>query len=247
MKLLNEKWIYVNDKKTKYKVTTDGVIYRIYKDGRRKELKYFKDKDGYLRATIYLKGERISHGVHIFVAKAFIPNPENKPQVNHKDGVKTNNCVYNLEWCTAKENIQHAHRTGLTKPKRMEDHPNSVYTNSQIERVCELLSENEETMKSISKITNVSYTVVKQIRNHVIWNDISSKYDFDNYNTTDKYTCTEDDVKRICSLLETTNKTIKEISDAVSIPYAVVYSIYNRKTWKSISENYKFIKRSRSH
>jgi hypothetical protein len=60
--------------------------------------------------------------VHRLVAIAFIDNTENKPQVNHKDGNKLNNCVDNLEWCTASENQLHALKLGLIIPKRGKDH-----------------------------------------------------------------------------------------------------------------------------
>jgi hypothetical protein len=61
--------------------------------------------------NVNLKGKII--GIHRLVAITFIPNEENKPQINHKDGNKQNNIISNLEWCTASENILHAYKTGL--------------------------------------------------------------------------------------------------------------------------------------
>lgn len=67
-----------------------------------------KDHKGYLRLRVTLDGLRYSYKIHRLVASAFIENPENKAQVNHKDGNKENNVVSNLEWSNNKENARHA-------------------------------------------------------------------------------------------------------------------------------------------
>lgn len=68
---------------------------------------------GYYALSLSKGNKIITQRVHKLVAQTFIPNPENKPCVNHKDGNKLNNRIDNLEWCSHKENAQHAHRTGL--------------------------------------------------------------------------------------------------------------------------------------
>lgn len=72
-------------------------------------------KSGYLVINVNVNGKHTTGLVHRLVASAFVPNPHNKPEVNHIDGDKGNNCADNLEWVTPKENIAHARKTGLMR------------------------------------------------------------------------------------------------------------------------------------
>lgn len=87
-----------------YKVDRNGNVYG--KNG--SKLKPSKNHNGYNIVNMMINGQRIGVSVHTLIASTFIPNPECKNQVNHKDGNKTNNQVENLEWMTASENMQHA-------------------------------------------------------------------------------------------------------------------------------------------
>ena len=77
------------------------------------------DRNNYYIVKLCVNGKETRHFVHKLVAQAFIPNHLNKPQVNHKNGIKTDNRVSNLEWVTCSENIEHAFRHKLHKTEQV--------------------------------------------------------------------------------------------------------------------------------
>lgn len=102
-----------------YKVISDYPNYEVSNLGNvrnkktGKVLKPLRHNKGYLQVTLCKERKHKQCLVHRLVSTAFIPNPENKKEVNHLDGNKTNNCVSNLEWVSHSENIIHSFRTGL--------------------------------------------------------------------------------------------------------------------------------------
>ena len=111
--LPNEIWCNIENYNGKYQVSNFARIKSFHK-GNVAILKPELTK-GYLRISLYKNGKTKLYFVHVLVAKAFVPNLENKPFVNHIDGNKLNNHASNLEWVTASENQQHALRLGLQK------------------------------------------------------------------------------------------------------------------------------------
>lgn len=101
-----------------YEVNEFGEVYsceRTASDGRhlqRKKLKGGSFSNGYKFVCLRKDGLNRNHSIHRLVAEAFIPNPLNLSDVNHKDGNKQNNCVENLEWCSRSENLAHAVKIG---------------------------------------------------------------------------------------------------------------------------------------
>lgn len=94
-------------------VTKDGRVMNMISG---KWLSICDNGRGYKQVFICVKNKHYMRYVHRLVAECYIPNPNNLPEVNHKDGNKANNAVDNLEWCTRKENLNHAIRTGLKPP-----------------------------------------------------------------------------------------------------------------------------------
>ena len=105
-----------------YYVTDAGDVFSVERVDRLGRVVPFKKltpvlRNGYPSVSIIIHGKPALMLIHRLVAAAFIPNPKNKPCVNHKNGIKTDNRVENLEWCTYLENNRHAHKIGLV-PKR---------------------------------------------------------------------------------------------------------------------------------
>jgi hypothetical protein len=114
---MQEQWKPIEGFEGLYEVSDLGNIKSLnynHTIGNVKLLKPVKNKGDYFQVTLYKDKIQFIKKIHRLVAQAFIPNPDNKPQVNHIDGNKQNNAVSNLEWTTSQENVIHSWENGLS-------------------------------------------------------------------------------------------------------------------------------------
>jgi len=158
----------------KYKITTDGrvISYNYYNRLVPKELSTTISNTGYVMVGLRDNNKK-GHTklVHRLVAEAFIPNPYNKPHINHIDGDKTNNNISNLEWVTRSENQIHAITTGLVKVPKGEDCYNAKLTNNDAEQVIKLLIDGR-TNEEVAILFNLHPRYVSLIRHKKRWKSV---------------------------------------------------------------------------
>lgn len=123
--MIEEIWLDIQGYNGKYKISNLGRVLSYQWQNKPKYLSLNRlSKDGYPRVALIQNGKSSDFYVHRLVAQAFIPNMKNHKEVNHKDGIKTNNVVSNLEWVTHATNMKHASDTKLMKSATKENNPN---------------------------------------------------------------------------------------------------------------------------
>jgi hypothetical protein len=146
--------------------------------GREAIMKPALDPNGYPR-TMLKRDDGVIHTikVHRLVAITFIENPEEKPHVNHINGIRNDNRVFNLEWCTAKENIQHSFKIGLSSQKG-EKNSNATLTDEQVREILANYEFGKTGKKGMTKQQladkyNTTFSVIKRLVQRKTWKHLS--------------------------------------------------------------------------
>lgn len=135
-----------------YAVTTLG---RVWSYRKKRWIKSWVDEKGYMRVLFCVKTKITELRLHRLVGQAFIKNPQSKPQINHINGIKADCKVTNLEWVTARENLQHASDMGLNKTYKLSYHDKEI--------ICQFRDTFELSLSELAEIFEVSPPAIHYI------------------------------------------------------------------------------------
>jgi hypothetical protein len=154
-----------------YQISNNGNV-KSFRWNKEKLLKIQTDTGGYSFISLHVsEGKRDKRLIHRLVAQAFIPNPDNKLEVNHKDLNKKNNHIDNLEWATRSENIKHSIKHGHHYIPKGVQQPKAKI-NDDIAKEIKIELKNGKMPMEISKKLNVPYYIVKDIKRCRTWNHV---------------------------------------------------------------------------
>lgn len=150
-----------------YEINQEGLIRNI-KTG--KFRKGFKRKDGYVGVQLYL-GKVVNFQLHRLIAEVFIPNPEGKQYINHKNSNRSDNSLDNLEWVTFEENVKHGYESGYASNKGSKN-GFSVLKEKDVLEIRRKRKEEKLTYQQLANIYNVSYGCIAGIIQRTNWKHI---------------------------------------------------------------------------
>jgi len=151
-----------------YFISNYGNLYSIKGKNKSIRSKSSRILNGYKSTSLFLNGKGFAKRINRLVAIAFIPNPENKPEVNHIDCNKINNYYKNLEWCT---HIEHELHSVLNKLHPSgENHPLHRLTNLQVNKIRKLYAEGNLSHRDLAKKFNVRHTTIGEITRNETYN-----------------------------------------------------------------------------
>lgn len=242
---LPEKWAYavVDGYKTDYMVSTKGRV----KNSSDMLLNQFSFDGRYWYVTLHIGPDKTSRlvGVHRLMGMTFIPIPNkylnagydlNTLVINHKDGYKRHNVLYNLEWCTVKENMTHAIDHNLLGYLGEKSHLATI-NNQTAEKICKMIADGKNN-EFISRRLGVEKKIIQHIRSRESWTHISKKYVFPKLSDVKPNTTDPAVIIRICELLQEKKYSDTEIGQMVGKQREYVKDIRTRRRNTKYSSKY---------
>lgn len=130
------------------------------------------DCGGYLQVTAKQNNVQKTIKIHKLVAEVFIPNPNHYPEINHKNGISTDNRIENLEWCNRQQNMRHAHKMGLMNMERGEERYNVKLTDEKVKEIKMLREKNKISTRKLAKMFDISRSTILDILRERRWKHV---------------------------------------------------------------------------
>ena len=201
---------------------------------------------GYCYVELSKNGSKATFAIHQLVAQAFLNNPENKPIVNHINGVKTDNNVSNLEWATYSENLSHAYSTGLRTSVSSKAVGEKNYRRKlksvQVIEIKRLLAEGNLTYKEIAKKYGVSRSTIGSINSNRYWSHItvnnakcSKKSTTRNSGSKNNFSKLDESLVLRIKLALNCGVAVKLLASQYGVASTTIYEIKRGATWQHVS------------